>query len=145
MEKNETTSQQHSAATVPTRLSGYVGDGETKSLSKVAEEKPYGDNFEIIKYDCVGHVQKRVGSNLRKLKTRIGKKKLLDGISLGRGRLTLAEIDKLQIYYGLAIRRNIGNLQAMKMSIDAILRHRLSNDEIPNHNWCPKEEDSWCK
>ena len=62
----------------------------------------------------------------------------------GRGRLTNKEIDKLQIYYGLAIRRNIGNLEGMKNDISAILRHRLSTDDMPNHSKCPKGDDTWC-
>ena len=127
-------------------ISGYVGDGDTKTYETISNEKPYGDDVELEKFECVGHVQKRVGTNLRKLKTTTGNKKLIDGKTLGgRGRLTLKEIDKLQIYYGLAIRRNIGNLQAMKNGVDAILRHRLSTDEFPNHSFCPTGPDSWCK
>ena len=128
------------------RITGYVGDGDTKTYDTISNEKPYGDDVIVQKYECVGHVQKRVGTNLRKLKTKTGNKKLNDGKTLGgRGRLTLKEIDKLQIYYGLAIRRNIGNLDAMKNGIDAILRHRLSTDQLPNHSLCPPGSDSWCK
>ena len=50
-----------------------------------------------MKKECVGHVQKRVGTNLRNLKKehkRIG----------GKGKLTNSAIDKLQNYYGIAIR-----------------------------------------
>ena len=32
----------------------------------------------------------------------------------------------------------------MKKSIDAILRHRVSNDEMHNHTLCPEGRDSWC-
>ena len=39
----------------------------------------------------------------------------------GKSRLTLKEIDKLQVYYGLAITRNIGNLGGMQTAIDAIV------------------------
>ncbi len=59
-----------------------------------------------MEYECVGHVQKRMGTALRKLKSQKGKKKLMDGKTIGgAGRLTGAKIDKLQVYYGLAIRR----------------------------------------
>ena len=60
------------------------------------------------------------------------------------GRLTNALIDKLQVYYGLAIRRNTGNLQGMIKEISAGLHHTASSDCNPQHQFCPKE-DSWCK
>ncbi|GFY01100.1 uncharacterized protein TNCV_5075671 [Trichonephila clavipes] len=46
--------------------------------------KPYGDSIEIEKIECVGHVQKRMGSRLRKLKSSLGKKKLSDGKTVGK-------------------------------------------------------------
>jgi len=96
-----------------------------------------------MKLDCVGHVQKRVGARLRNLKKVTGNKKLLDGKTLGgKGNLTLKEIDKLQVYYGLAVRRNVGNVAKMKQDISAILRHRLSTDENPNHSLCPDGVDT---
>ena len=123
---------------------GYVGDGDTKSYSAVVSAEPYPGK-EILKKECVGHVQKRVGSRLRKLKQNTGKKKLSDGKTLGgKGRLTDKEIDNLQLYYGLAIRRNVGDLNGMKESIRAILRHKGSTDENFDHSLCPSGKDSWC-
>ena len=46
--------------------------------------------------ECIGHVQKRVGTALRKLK------KEKSGLG-GKGELTDAMVDKLQNYYGIAI------------------------------------------
>ena len=60
------------------------------------------------------------------------------------GRLANALIDKLQVYYGLAIRRNTGNLQGMIKEISAGLHHTASSDCNPQHQFCPKE-NSWCK
>ena len=57
----------------------------------------------------------------------------------------MKEINKLQTYYGLAICRNIGTLDGMKDAIDAILRHRLLTDDLPNHTSCPLGPDSWCR
>ena len=55
-----------------------------------------------------GHVQKRIGSRLRKLKSSNKGLKLGDGKGLaGKGSLTDAKIDLLQNYYGLAIRENL--------------------------------------
>ena len=127
------------------RYTKYIGDGDSKTYETIKNEKPYGDDTIIEKIECVGHVQKRLGTALRKLKTICGKQKLCDGKSIGgRGRLTKKEIDKLQVYYGLAIRRNVGNVDKMKEAIDAILRHRISTDQLHNHTNCPKGSDSWC-
>ncbi|GFU66504.1 hypothetical protein TNCV_639381 [Trichonephila clavipes] len=49
-----------------------------------------------------------MGTRLRRLKTKMRGQKLSDGKPLcGRNRLTEAEIDRLQAYYGLAIRRSL--------------------------------------
>ena len=71
------------------------------------------------KKECVGHVQKRVGTALRKLK------KENKGIG-GKGKLTDATIDKLQNYYGIATRSNSADLEAMKSAIYASLFHCAS-------------------
>ncbi|GFX36068.1 uncharacterized protein TNCV_4215901 [Trichonephila clavipes] len=56
--------------------------------------------------------------------------KLSDGKPLcGRNRLTEAEIDRLQAYYGLAIRRNLSSVKDMQQAIWAIFLHKLSTDE----------------
>ena len=54
------------------RYTSYIGDGDTSSFSEVVQSKPYGDDVEIDKKECVGHVQKRMGTRLRTL--RINKK-----------------------------------------------------------------------
>ncbi|GFW70985.1 histone-lysine N-methyltransferase SETMAR [Trichonephila clavipes] len=79
------------------------------------------------------------------IKIKIKRQKLEDKKSLGgRNRLTDAEIDKLQRYYGLAIRNNSGNLSAMKQAIWAIFFHKISTDLNPQHGLCPLGDDSWC-
>lgn len=52
------------------------------------------------KLECTGHVQKRVGCRVRKLK------KTVCGLG-GKRKLTDALIDHLQNYYGIAIRANV--------------------------------------
>ena len=65
----------------------YYGDSDSKGFIQV--ENSYKDKgVNIVKKECVGHVQKRVGTALRKLKKR--KKGLA-----GRGKLTNAMIDRL--------------------------------------------------
>lgn len=124
----------------------YIGDGDTKSYKAVHDAYPYGPEVEIAKEECVGHVQKRVGHRLRKLKKDLSGKKLADGGKIsGRGRLTDQVIDKLQAYYGMAVRGNKGDLQAMAKAIWASLMHRVSTDEMPQHQYCPPGSTSWCK
>ena len=58
--------------------------------------QPYGPEVAVQKEECVGHVQKRLGTALRKLKADMKGKKLADGKPLGgQGRLSDATIDKL--------------------------------------------------
>lgn len=52
---------------------------------------PSGDDVNITKLECVGHVRKRVGTRLRKFKAEKKKVKLEDGLGIGgKGRLTNA-------------------------------------------------------
>ena len=44
------------------RYSHYFGDGDTESFKKVVDSKPYGDDLKPIKLECVGQVQKRLGT-----------------------------------------------------------------------------------
>ena len=123
----------------------YLGDGDSKGFLAVQEAKPYGNDITIEKLECIAHVQKRMGSHLRKLCKDMKGKKLSDGkLISGRGRLTGTEIDKLQNYYGMAI-RNIGNLKEMKKAVWATYFHKHSTDENPNHGLCPMGPMSWCK
>jgi len=47
------------------RYMPYVGDGDSKSYARVQYAKPYGPAVEIEKEECIAHVTKRMGSNLR--------------------------------------------------------------------------------
>ena len=70
-------------------------NGDSRNFSAV--ENIYGDNDDskkVIKYECIGHYQKRVGNRLRKLR-----KELILG---GKNRLTNQKIDTLQNYLGIA-------------------------------------------
>ena len=86
----------------------YVGDGDSSSFGEVCEamKKKYGNDYLVLKEDCVGHIQKRMGTSLRKYKRDV-KGKLSDGGTVGgRGRLADAVVDNFQNYYGAAIRNN---------------------------------------
>ena len=88
----------------------YYADGDSKSF--VSVQNIYAPKV-VSKKECIGHVQKRVGTRPRKLK------KTEKGIIiLG---FTDKIIDRLQNYYGMAIRSNVGDLDTMKKAIFAVL------------------------
>ena len=128
------------------RYKGYIGDGDTKAHQSVVKAKPYGDVV-IEKLECIGHVQKRVGSRLRNLVKDTRGKKLSDGKPLsGKGRLTMKAINKLQNYYGMAIRQNTSSVYLMKKSVAAVLFHCSQHKSLDDqHKFCPHTPDSWCK
>ncbi|GFU29682.1 uncharacterized protein TNCV_2408941 [Trichonephila clavipes] len=118
---------------------GKVIDFEalTKYCSSCKEAKVYGDT-EVEKLECVGHVQKRMGTSLRNILKMSKGIKLSDGKNIsGRGRLTHKEVDSIQHYYGLAIRKNLSSVEDMKRAIWAIYFHKLSTEDNPQHALCP--------
>ena len=54
-------------------------------------------------------------------------------------------MDTLQNYYGIAIRKNNGDIQAMMRAVQASLQHNNSTDKHPRHHLCPSGANSWCK
>ncbi|GFX93821.1 uncharacterized protein TNCV_1589971 [Trichonephila clavipes] len=137
---------QRSQSLYNVRYTKYLGDGDSKAFTSIVENKVYGDHCSVEKLECIGHVMKRMGTHLRRLKTKMRGQKLSDGKPLcGRNRLTEAEIDRLQAYYGLAIRRNLSSVKDMQQAIWAIFLHKLSTDEKPQHGFCPSDSDTWCK
>ena len=84
---------------------------------------------------------------MRKLKS-TKKGPLSDGKKLGRkGRLTDKMINKLQNYFGIAIRQSAGKtVFEMKKAIGAVLFHCFEASDLDlKHQMCPREADSWCK
>ena len=85
-----------------------------KPIHFLQKEAPYGLDNPVIKLNCVVHVQKRLGTALRNLKTQYKGQKLSDGKTIGgTGRLTDQIINSLQNYYGDAIRQHKVDLHAM--------------------------------
>ncbi|XP_044588451.1 uncharacterized protein LOC123267711 isoform X2 [Cotesia glomerata] len=118
----------------------YIGDGDSKTFKRILNIDPYKSNPVVIKKECVGHVQKRMGSRLRKAK------KENSGIGgKGAGKLTDKVITQLSAYYGLAIRRHPESVEDMKREIWATYLHKISTDKKPQHMNCPPGPDSWCK
>lgn len=42
----------------------YIGDGDNKTFKKILDINPYRDEATVIKKECVGHVEKRMGTRL---------------------------------------------------------------------------------
>lgn len=101
----------------------YIGDGDSKTYMGIINSHSYGD-IAIVKKECVGHVQKRMGSRLRECK------KANPGIG-GKNKLTAKLVDKLSLYYGLAIQRHNTSKDDMKTAIWATFYHYSSTDNNP--------------
>jgi hypothetical protein len=100
------------------RYNEFYGDEESKSFAAVEHvyEKDHG--VVIQKKECVGHVHKQLGMALVNWRRQKGLG--------GEGKLTDNMIDKLQNYYGIAIRINSGNFKAMESDVVARLWHCTS-------------------
>ena len=40
------------------RYKHFVSDGDNSTLASLMKEKPYGEDCEMVKEDCIGHIQK---------------------------------------------------------------------------------------
>jgi len=115
------------------RYSSYISDGDSKTFKGIVESQPYSEDCIVVKKECVGHVQKRMGARLRKLK------KETKGLG-GKGKLTAKLIDELSVFCGLAIRRNKDSAEDIpKKAIWATLKHKSSTDKNPQHDNCPRK------
>ena len=108
----------------------------------------------VIKLDCIGHVQKRLGKALYEFqRTAL---KLEDGkpVKGRQGRLTKTAIEKMKRSYGKAIRNNVNKdinsveerdaaVQVMQTEIMAGLYHSLKLPNKERHKYCPN--NSWCR
>ncbi|GFU50677.1 uncharacterized protein TNCV_240651 [Trichonephila clavipes] len=113
----------------------YYGDGDSKGYESV--KNFYGINT-LTKLECIGHVQKRVEGRLRQLK------KTTKGLG-GKNKLTDKLFDRIQNYYGIAIRSNVGYLQKIMSSVIAAFFHCVSGKNNSLHGQCPEESESWCR
>ncbi|XP_011148323.1 uncharacterized protein LOC105188508 [Harpegnathos saltator] len=114
----------------------YISDGDSKTFKALLDFNPYEEK-PIKKCECIGHVQKRMGSCLRN-------KKKVEKLG-GKRRLTNSLITDLTVNYGLAIRRNSHSVEEMKKAIWATFYHKCSTDKKPQHMYCPPGPDSWCE
>ena len=130
----------------------FYGDGDSKGFNAV--ESIY-EGLKFAKLECIGHYQKHVGNRLRKLKKRViglgGQAKQKEGGKVtktkvkARSRLTDALIDKLQNYFGFALRSSGKTVPELKKALPASLFHVMSSEGNDFHSYCPVGADSWCQ
>lgn len=96
------------------KYGNYIGDGESKIYTGLTDPQPYGKDFLIHKKIFVGHVQKRMSTRLRYL-VKIVLTQQLEKIQTkgfsGNSKLTSKMLDRLTVYYGLAIHRNYDSVK----------------------------------
>ena len=122
----------------------YLGDGATPSFKAVVNLKPYKKyNITQRKLECVGHVQKTLGTRLWNIV------KGYKGTSTTTGRrsqLNENTINSMQNFYGAAIPQNLNNKYKMKKEISAILSHYTGITDAESwHRFFPPREDGWYK
>ena len=86
MEKDGTVSIfLHSVEIRKLRYTTFVGDGDSSSFGAVvnAVNSKYGDQYPVEKEDCIGHIQKRLGTALRTYKNKRHGAVLSDSKSTG--------------------------------------------------------------
>ena len=107
-----------SEAKLKLRYTTMISDGDAKTVQHLNENKPYREGVMIEKHECVGHVQKRMGTQLRTLKKSGKRDSSGKAVKFGgRGRLTDKVVDQLQVYYGGAIRGHPNDLAGMERAI----------------------------
>lgn len=116
----------------------YICD-DTKTFKAIYDFNPY-ENIVVSKRERVEHVQKLMGTRLRTVKETI---KSNDGKNASE--LIDELFNDLNLYYGLAITRHPDSVEDMKKAIWATFLHKCSTNTNPQHMYCPKGENSWCK
>ena len=119
-----------------------LSDGDAKTFNVLNTIRPYGEDIEIDKEECVNHVCKHLGTELRNVASDCQKRKITLG-GHGMGRLKQITIKRLQVYYTRAIRSN-RTVEAMRKAIMASVYHGFSTDSEPCREYCPTGEKSWC-
>ena len=91
----------------------YYGDGDGKGF---ASAKDTYHPIPVIKREFIGHIQKRVGNRLRKLKQEVS------GLG-GAGKLTYSMVDRLEITLGLPS-------EAMSVQCFSIVPHQKKTNSM---------------
>ena len=93
----------------------FNGDGESGCFGAMKEtcEIKYGNSYSPIEEEFVGYVHKRMGTGIREYIRKNKGRILSDGKKVdGTNRLTDKIVNKIQNYYGQAIRNNTGDKES---------------------------------
>ena len=123
------------------RYTTMLSDGDSKAFDALTALNIYGDKKPIEKEECTNHVSKRMGTALRNI---VAISKAQKNSISGKGKLTHAKIQRIQNYYGKAIKDHSHDVNLCKKRIMAILFHLSSTDDLPKHVHCPDGANSWC-
>ena len=126
------------------RYTTFIGDRDAKTFDCLVELKPYGEDVEIT-HECFGHVQKRMGTALRKLKKSSTEDEKGQLVKF-KGKLTDNVITAINVDYGYAIRNNKDDIDGMVQAIDSHIPCLQMNSrcmKCPEHNHPNKI--SWCR
>ena len=156
------------------RYVNVICDGDSNTMKELREAKPYGEDVKLTKYECVGHVQKRLGKAVIDLRTKPpletvqvtrpgvrarkatknrpavkASKRFTETVTKkvqvgGQGGLTKEKYLVLQQYYGNAIHLHAGDIDGMVEACWAVYYHSISTDDNPQHHCCLKGAMSWC-
>ena len=120
------------------RYINYLCDGDSKSFLEISKLNIYPQK-QVKKLECVGHIQKRLDSRLRKLKSTKQGPLSNDKTLGGKGRLTDKMINKLQNHFGIAVRQcGGGTVFQMKKAIGTVLFHCSEASNLDTkYKMCP--------
>ena len=129
------------------RILTYIGNRDTKSFQYVIDAN-HCPGFVIKNAECVGHVQKRVGTRLRKFKK---EKELMPAsyyddkkdktVKIITFYLTHKSINRLQNDYGIAVRDTCqASVPALRKAVGSLLFHcsEAVDTSAIKHQFCPR-------
>ena len=108
-----------------------ISDGDSKIFKLLSDQLPYGMSNLVSKHECVGHVQKRMGTALRekaneKFVNERGERMRMRW----KGRITDKTIKLLTHYYGKAIRTSTDVCAAMQDAAWEVFYHSQSSAPV---------------
>ena len=103
----------------------------TPRYSNFSDQLPYGVSNLVSKHECVGHVQKRMGTALREKAMEKFVNERRERVRMRwKGRITDKTIKLLTRYYGKAIRSSTGFCAAMQDAAREVFYHSQSSAPV---------------
>ena len=96
------------------RITSMLGNGDTTTIAKVNDAKPYGAGVVVKKEECIGYVAKRFYKRLERVRCkRVKNPKGVVATIKGASGLTKENLAKVCRYYRGAILSNTDNVDGM--------------------------------